>query len=190
VADSTVLDGQVVRQLQAAHALKAGALRMFDPMLSAVADARDGDAMAEVSDLLAKMHGVFNGHREVTANHAGKLASRLGELGAGPARGKLAGMSAGATARARLGGLGGQNYGANARDAFVFEHLEIATLHLLEQVAERAQDPVTADLARGCRAEDEEMAATINRNWTNVLSLTLASRELPTLRPPEDDDAA
>lgn len=29
----------------------AGALRMFDPMLAAVAEARDGDEMAEVSDL-------------------------------------------------------------------------------------------------------------------------------------------
>ena len=45
-------------------------------------------------------------------------------------------------------------------------------------------------IARACRAEDEEMAATINRNWTNVLSLTLASRNLPTLRPPEADSGS
>nr|MBA3328770.1 DUF892 family protein [Solirubrobacterales bacterium] len=99
-----------------------------------------------------------------------------------PARGRVTGMSVGARARARLGALGGQNHGANARDAFVFEHLEIANLHLLEQIAERVDDRETAQLARACRADDEEMAATINRNWTNVLSLTLASRGLPTFR--------
>lgn len=179
------IEEQVVRQLQTTHALKAGALRMFDPMLAAVAEARDGGAMAEVADLLGRMHRVFSGHRDETATHAARLASRLRELAAGPARGKLAGMSAGATVRARLGG---QNYGADARDAFVFEHLEIATLHLLEQVAERARDPQTAELARSCRAEDEEMAAAINRNWTNVLSLTLASKGLPVLRVPEAPD--
>ena len=39
---------------------------------------------------------------------------------------------------------------------------------------------------REIREEDEAMAATINRNWTNVLSLTLATRGLPTRRPAED----
>ncbi len=189
MADPTHLHGQVSKQLQAAHALKGGALRMFDPMLAAVAEAHGEPRMAEVADLLGKMHGVFSGHRDEKASHAQALASRLRELGAGPARPRLAGMSAGATMRARLGGIGGQNHEANARDAFVFEHLEIATLHMLEQLAERAQDERTAALARDCRAADEEMASTINRNWVNVTSLTLASRDLPTLRPPEQDDA-
>lgn len=187
VAEHTILGGQVVHQLQTAHALKAGALRMFDPMLTAVAEARDDGRLAEVHDLLARMHTVFGEHREATSDHAAKLGARLGDLGAGPAKGRLTGISAGAKARALLGG---KNYGANARDAFVFEHLEIATLHLLEQVAERARDSATAALARDCRAADEDMAATINRNWTNVLSLTLISRRLPTLRPPEDGDTA
>lgn len=178
-----MLREQLVQQLQTAHALKTGALRMFDPMLTAVAAERDGARMAEVTDLLGRMHGVFSAHRAQTADHAGQLAARLAALDARPARGRLAGMSVGATARARLGAVGGQNHGANARDAFVFEHLEIATLHLLEQLAERTGDAETARVASACRAEDEEQAATINRNWANVLSLTLASAGLPTLRP-------
>lgn len=159
---------------------------MFDPMLAAVAAARDDEGMSEVADLLGRMHGVFSRHREETANHAGKLAARLAALGAGPGRGRVAAMSAGAAGRARLGAIGGQNYGANARDAFVFEHVEIANLHLLAQLARRAGDDETAEVADACRAEDENQAATINRNWTNVLSLTLASRGLPTLRPEEN----
>jgi hypothetical protein len=90
----------------------------------------------------------------------------------------------GRIARARLAALGAQNYGANARDAFVHEHLEIATLHLLEQLADRAGDAETARAARKSRAQDEEMAQTINRNWTGVLSLKLASSALPTGRRP------
>ena len=189
MADPADLRGQVVKQLQAAHALKAGALRMFDPMLAAVAAAREDAKMAEVSDLLERMHGVFSGHREETASTRATArvapARARGRTGARQA-GRHVGRRDGAGAAGRVGG---QNHGANARDAFVFEHLEIATLHLLEQLAERAQDEPTAALARECRAADEEMAATINRNWVNVTTLSLASRGLPTLRPPEEDDA-
>lgn len=173
----------VVRRLRDVHALKAGALRMFDPMLAAVARERDEGRLAEVTDLLGRMHGVFSGHRERSADHVARLQARLTALGGSPSRRRVTGMSAGATARARLGAIGGQNHGANARDAFVFEHLEIASLQLLEQLATRAGDHETAELARDLRAEDEEMAATINRNWTNVLSLMLASSGLPSARP-------
>jgi ferritin-like metal-binding protein YciE len=166
--------------------LKAGALRMFDPMIAAVKRERQGDSMTEVEDLLDKMLGRFSSHRDETADHASQLAARLSALGASPSLPRLAATSAGAMGRARLGAIGGQNYGANARDAFVYEHLEIATLHLLEQFAERAADRETARTAKACRAQDEDMVKTINGNWANAASLMLASRGLPTRRPPED----
>ena len=176
------LDEQLIEQLRSVHALKRGALRMFDPMLAAVAAERDGDDMTEVVDLLAKMHRAFTAHRAQTAEHVSILEARLRALSSAPARGRVLAISAGAIARARLGAIGGQNHGANARDAFVFEHLEIASLSLLEQLAERTGDVATADAARECRTQDESMATTINGNWTNVLSLTLASTRLPTAR--------
>ena len=176
------LDEQLIDQLRSIHALKRGALRMFDPMLAAVAAERDGDAVTEVTDLLAKMHRAFTAHRMQTAEHVSILGARLRALGSTPARGQVLGVSAGAAARAHLGAIGGQNHGANARDAFVFEHLEIALLALLEQLADRTGDAATVDAARQCKAQDEAMAATINGNWTNVLSLTLASKGLPTAR--------
>ncbi|MGI8713013.1 MAG: DUF892 family protein [Solirubrobacteraceae bacterium] len=151
-------------------------------MLAAVAAERDGDQMTEVSDLLAKMHRAFTAHREQTAEHVAILDARLRALGRTPARGRVLGLSAGAATRARLGAIGGQNHGANARDAFVFEHLEIALLALLEQLAERCGDTATVQVAGQCKTQDEAMATTINGNWTNVLSLTLASRGLPTAR--------
>lgn len=180
------LRSQLVAQLRAAHALKAGALRMFDPMLAAVSRDRRAATMPEVDDLLEKMLSRFSSHREETADHAGQLAARLTALGASPSRRRMAAAAAGAVGRARLGVIGGQNYGANARDAFVYEHLEIATLRLLEQFAERAGDPETARMASACRRQDEAMVETINGNWANVASLMLASRGLPTRRPAED----
>jgi hypothetical protein len=87
--------------------------------------------------------------------------------------------------RGRAAAAGGLNFGGAATEAFVFEHVEIAQAHLIEQLATRTHDEQTAALAREVRADDEEMAATIGRNWTNVLSLSLATRGLPVLRPPE-----
>lgn len=61
------LRDELLERLRALHALKAGALRLFDPMLVSVAAARDESALSEVSDLLVRMHGAFSGHRETTA---------------------------------------------------------------------------------------------------------------------------
>ena len=179
---SSELSKKLMEQLRTVHALKRGALRMFDPMLAAVAAERNGGEMAEVSDLLAKMHHAFSAHRDQTAGDVSLLESRLRALGSSPARGQVLGISAGAAARARVGAIGGQNHGANARDAFVFEHLEIALLALLEQLAIRCGDETTAEAACEAKAHDEAMAGTIDGNWTNVLSLTLASQRLPTAR--------
>ena len=182
VPDRETLRGELVRRLQALQALKAGALRMFDPMLATVSRAREDQALAEVADLLGRMHGNFSRHRDATAGHAGTLAVRLTELGAKPSRTKGAAVGAGSAVRARAGALGGMDFGAAARDAFVFEHLEIAQAHLLEQLATRTGDEITAGVACTIRGSDEEMAAIINRNWANVLSLTLATAGLPLMR--------
>ncbi|MGI8800686.1 MAG: DUF892 family protein [Solirubrobacteraceae bacterium] len=184
---ATELNARLIDQLKSVHALKAGALRMFDPMLAAVAAERSAPRMRDVGDLLERMHRVFSAHRQETAAHVEVLEGRLRALDREPSRGRVAGMSVGATARARIGAVGGQNHGANARDAFVFEHLEIACLALLEELALRSDDAQTAAAAHDCRVQDELMAATINRNWTNVLTLMLASQGLPTARPDSGD---
>jgi ferritin-like metal-binding protein YciE len=187
VTGEAELRRELVRRMQVLHAIKAGALRMFDPMLANVAAAREDAKLAEVADLLGRMHGVFAHHRGATADHARRLEAELTTLGAQPSRGRAVAMGAGGLIRARVGALGGMDFGAAARDAFTFEHLEIAQANLLEQLAERIGESRSAEIVRGIRADDEEMAATIGRNWTNVLSLTLATRGLPVMRPPEPE---
>ena len=149
---------------------------MFDPMLTEVATERDDHSTPEeVVELLGRMHGAFSAHRDQTAQHIERLAARLLALGSRPASRRAGSFGFGARAWVAANGIGGQNHGANARNAFVFEHYEIASLKLLEQLADRTDDDSTLTLVRDCLADDEEMAANIDRNWTNVLTLTLAA---------------
>ncbi len=179
VSVETALRPKVVEQLRHVHALQVGALTMFDGMLTAV---RREQALPEVADLLARMLEAFEAHRLETQRHEREVRARLAALGGRPARGKEVGMRLAAHARVLTGRLGGQNHGANARDAYVFEHLEIATYHLLEKVAERAGDRETAQMAREHRGDNCEMGHKIRGNWENVLSLLLASEGLPVAR--------
>ena len=167
------LQETVIDQLRSLHAIKAGALAMFDPMLIEVLNERDDPSTpAEISELLGRMHGAFSNHREQSAEHVRLLSERLGELGASPAKRRAGAFALGARTWVRANRIGGQNHGANARNAFVFEHYEIASSRLLEQLGERIGDQRTVEVARLCLADDQEMAATIDRNWTNVLTLS------------------
>jgi len=180
----------VIDQLQKVHALKSGALRMFGPMLAEVQRQREEQALPEVQDLLEKMASAFGGHEATTREHERRVKARLRALGAGLSKPRQVGLALAGTLRARLGRIGGQNHGTGARDAFVFEHLEIASWELLEHLAERIGDTDTAELARECRADDDEMAALIRRNFPNALSLMLAGEGLPTFREAEQSEDA
>ena len=163
-------------RLRSAQALKAASLAMFDPMLAQVAAERDASGTPdEIVELLGRMHGVFSNHRAETASHAVELRRRVEALGGTPASRRASALGAGARTWLAASGLGGQNYGSKARDAFVFEHFEIATLKLISELAERCGDGDTREVVDLCVAQDQEMAATIDRNWTNVLTLSLAA---------------
>jgi ferritin-like metal-binding protein YciE len=179
----------VLDQLRAVHALKTGAMRMFSPMLASVRQQRKERELPSVDDLLGRMLEAFGDHCRETQRHEQLLRERLAELGGRPSRMRTTALRAAGSARAALGRLGGQNHGSNARDAFVFEHVEIASFELLGRLAERADDRRTAEVAHHCRAEDEQMAARIERNWSNVLNLMLAGEGIEgARRDPEDEE--
>jgi ferritin-like metal-binding protein YciE len=186
MTQESVLRTKVVEQLQALHALKAGALRTFDAILADVKKDHAARTLPSVDDLLEKMIGAFGGHAEETREHERRLRSRLEALGTATSKPREIGITAAALVRAQLGRIGGLNYGSGARDAFVYEHLEIASLELLERLAHRAGDTETEELARSVREEDEAMAATIRRNFENVLSLMLAGAGLDPQRGESD----
>lgn len=70
----------MIEQLRTVHAMKAAALRMFDPMLRAVEAEQRNPDMAEVVDLLDNMLGAFGEHRTQTAAHERALLRRLEQL--------------------------------------------------------------------------------------------------------------
>lgn len=181
------LQPMVIKYLRDIHALQVGALEMFEGMLEAVRAERD---MPEVEDLLGNMLNAFSQHEEETKRHEREVLERLVALGGKPARAREAGMRMAGRMRVLMGRIGGQNYGANARDAYVFEHLEIASYHLLEKVAERAGDTVTGEMARSHRQDNCDMGHKIRRNWENVLSLGLASKGVPPARDRQRPEAA
>lgn len=185
MTEREALRPKVHAQLRTMHATKSAALRMFAVMLPAVRRRRDARTLPEIQDLLERMADAFGGHEERTRAHLRELDVRLSELGIGVSRALELGMGAAAVIRGNRGRLRGHNFGADARDAFLFEHLEIAGWETLGELATRAGDERTAELARRCCADDDEMAALIRRNFPNVLTLVLACQGLPTLRPPE-----
>jgi ferritin-like metal-binding protein YciE len=81
---------------------------------------------------------------------------------------------AGAQAKGVTDVLRGDKAIRNARDAFVSEHLEIASYEVLWRLAERAGDPETAALAREHLAEEKATAERIASNWDRFVDLALA----------------
>jgi hypothetical protein len=131
-----------------------GQRRMFDPMLAE----REGADMTEV------MRPAGRDARRVQPPPGADRRTRRDPPSQTPCAGQQPWAWTGPRPvgrcgrRARLGEIGGQNQGANARDAFVFEHLEIALLALLEQLADHsgactlaASSRVDAELSCGSR---------------------------------------
>jgi ferritin-like metal-binding protein YciE len=152
---------RLVGYLQDVHALEQNLLLQLD---SLVLNTRDFE--------LAR---IFRAHREETRRQEERLRERLRALGGFglSSLGKDLSAIAGAGVKGVADVLRGDKEIRNARDAFVSEHLEIASYELLVRLAERAGDAETAELAREHLAEERAMAERISSNWDRFVDAAL-----------------
>ncbi len=156
----------LVKQLDEAYAMEQTVLKMLDGMIRTTSDP------AVVADLET--------HREETETHAERLKRCLEPYGKSPSTTKevLGGLTA--LLKAPMDMLRGEQDMRNARDGFATEHLEIATYRLLEHLAKAASDEQVVEVARSNAADEERMAARIQRNWERVIARSLEEEGIQT----------
>lgn len=148
--------------VQDVHALEGNVILMLDSIILTTRD--------------EELREMFRRHREESRRQQERLRERLEALRGLGITSLRKDVSAIASAQAK-GVFDVFRAGKpvrNARDAFVTEHLEIASYEILERMAVRAGDEETARVARENRAEEQAMAGRIAENWDRFVALALA----------------
>ena len=153
------LQGLLIKHIRDAHAMEQNVLHMLTSMIVNTSD--------------EEIKKGLEAHKEETRIQAERLTGRLEALGASVSPVKELGAVMSALTKGVGDAVRNEKAGRNARDAFVTEHLEIASYELLERIAIKAGDEETAEVARQNRAEEEEMARLISDNWDRFIDLTL-----------------
>lgn len=159
--ENEAMRGRLVEYLQDVHALEGNVVLMLDSIILTTSD--------------EELREMFRVHREETRRQQERLRVRLEALrGLGLASlGKDVSAIASAQAKGIFDVFRSDKPVQNARDAFVTEHLEIASYEILERMAVRAGDEETARVARENRAEEQAMAGRIAENWDRFVDLAL-----------------
>lgn len=159
MGEKTIQD-MLVSYIRDCHAMEQNVTRMLDSMI----------ATTEDPEILKDLQA----HRTETETHERLLQQRLTDLNE---TGTSVVKDIPAVFGAMLKGIGdavrSDKPGKNARDGYVTEALEIAAYNLLENLAERAGDQVTVNLARRIREDEERMRDKIDATWSKVIDLTL-----------------
>ena len=117
-----------------AHAMEQSVLRSLDSMISTTDD--------------PEFRSMLEHHKEETERHERLLKERLDALGEGTSTPKEAQTLAATLLKSIADRARTDKPVKNARDGYVTEHMEIACYQILERLAERADDPETAEVAR------------------------------------------
>jgi ferritin-like metal-binding protein YciE len=146
------------------HALEKHVLRQLDLTINATND--------------QQLLGILRNHRSETKEHIARLEARFDVHNIEPSDLRDAGAQFAGFFKALANMVGEDKPAKHAMDAYVTEHLEIATYDLLERLALRAGDPETARVAAQNRAEEGAMASAICTNWDRVVDDMLAEERL------------
>src|SRR5919206_855834 len=119
-------------------------------------------------------------HKQETERHAEKVKRCLEGHGASPSKVKEALGTITAFLKAPADMLRGEQEMRNARDGFATEHLEIATYRVIESLAKAADDKQALQVARENIADEERMAARIQRNWERVVARSVEEENVAT----------
>lgn len=163
---ATTVEDLLVKQLDQAYALEQTVSTMLDGMIRTTPD----------PSILADLEN----HKEQTKQHAEKVKSCLERHGASPSTVKEAAGLLTALMNAPADMLRGEQEMRNARDGFATEHLEIATYRVIEELAKAAKDTQALQVARENIADEERMAARIQRNWARVVGNSIEAEGVET----------
>ena len=125
----------------------------------------------------------YESHLSETLDHSRKIGERLEARGGSPSKLKDLAMRAGALNWGTFFQAQPDTPAKLAAFAYAFEHLEIAAYELLRRVAERAQDPQTAQLATSILAEERAAAERIQSLFSPALDASLREQDVPVVAP-------
>lgn len=149
-ADADELTSKLVDYLQDVHALEQGVARQLDGWLE--------HASGDLRRLLA-------GHLLETRRHARLIHQRLQAYGVSASIRKEIEGKVITIAKGIADGVRTDQPGKILRDAYVSEHLEIAAYQLLERLAVRVGDVLTAEVAHDIRLEEEAFVTQLDCIW-------------------------
>jgi ferritin-like metal-binding protein YciE len=138
------MDAQLIKFLADVHSIEVQALAQLQRAPDIAGDATLARAFSE--------------HLQETREHERLVREALTQRGADPSTLKDLAGRIGGWAMIVFAQINPDTPGKLTAHAFSYEHMEIAAYALLERAAERADDPVVAQLARRIGSEEKSMA--------------------------------
>jgi ferritin-like metal-binding protein YciE len=159
----SALTEQLVKYLTDVHAMEVQAL----------AQMRAAPKLAKDEELAR----AFDAHRIETEQHESLIRRRLEAHDAAPSKiedllGAVSGKGFVLFARSQT-----DTPGKLVTHAFSYEHMELAAYELLANVAERAGDTETAEVARRIRDEENAMAIRLSESWDRAVDASLDGKD-------------
>jgi ferritin-like metal-binding protein YciE len=166
MSDRTIQE-QIVKFLADVHAIEVQALAQMKAAPKIAGD----PALA----------AAFERHIGETEGHERRIRERLEALGGKPSKVKDIAGAATAPAFVLFAKFQPDTPGKLVTHAYSYEHMELAAYELLSNVAYRAGDAETAELARQIAAQEDEMAHRLSTNWDVPVSASLRELDLDDL---------